>query len=76
MSEKNLKRRTEFQQKMISRQSEQIENLKNENEKLKLECKKKDELIKYVDLLKKELTDNINEIKQLLINSTTSSVEI
>lgn len=64
MSEKNLKRRLEFQQKMISRQSEQIDRLKVKVEKLELIIEEKDRIIKSVDLLRKELTDNIKDIKQ------------
>lgn len=64
MSEKNLKKRLEFQQKMISRQSEQIDGLKTKIAELELTIEKKDELIKSVDYLRKELADNINEIKQ------------
>ena len=64
MSEKNLKKRLEFQQKMISRQSEQIDGLKSKIAELELTIEKKDELIKSVDYLRKELADNINEIKQ------------
>lgn len=64
MSEKNLKKRLEFQQKMISRQSEQIDGLKTKIAELELTIEKKDELIKSVDFLRKELTDNVNEIKQ------------
>lgn len=64
MSEKNLKKRLEFQQKMISRQSEQIDGLKSKIAELELTIEKKDELIKSVDYLRKELIDNIDEIKQ------------
>ena len=48
------KKRFQFQQKMITRQSEQIEKLKADNEKLTLECQKKDELIKSVTPLRNE----------------------
>ena len=68
MNEKKIKDRYEkrlaFQQKMINRQSEQIEKLKSENEKLTLECQKKDELINSVTPLRNELTENINEVKK------------
>lgn len=64
MREKNYKRKYEFQQKMISRQSEQIESLKAQIEQLKLECEEKDEIISSVDFLRSELTSNVNEIKK------------
>ena len=57
MNERNYKKRLEFQQKMITRQSEQIDELKNKIEE-------KDRMIKSVEPLRKELADNINEIKQ------------
>ena len=63
MSEKNYKKKFEFQQKMISRQSEQIESLKLQNEELKLECKKKDEIINSVASLKEKLSQNITEVE-------------
>ena len=63
MSEKNLKKRLDFQNKIISRQLEQIENLKLQIENLKQECKNKDIENKSVELLRKELTEKINEIK-------------
>ena len=66
MNEKKnrYEKRLAFQQKMINRQSEQIENLKIEIEKLTLECQKKDELINSVSNLRKELTENVNEVKK------------
>lgn len=66
MNEKNKKyeKRLVFQQKIITRQSEQIENLKFEIEKLTLECQKKDEIINSVTPLRNELTENINKVKE------------
>lgn len=69
MNEKKKKnnkyeQRFQFQQKMISRQSEQIEKLKSEIEKLTLECQKKDELINSVTPLRNELAENVNTTKK------------
>ena len=66
MNEKKhrYEKRLAFQQKIINRQSEQIVSLKNEIEKLTLECQKKDELINSVTPLRNELTENINEVKK------------
>lgn len=58
MNEKKYQKRFELQQKMISRQSEEIE-------KLKLELKEKDEIINSVAPLKKELSENVEEYKRL-----------
>ncbi len=64
MNEKNYKKRLDFQQKTISRQSEQIESLKSQNEKLKLELQEKNELINSVIPLKDELTQNAADVKK------------
>lgn len=64
MNEKSYKKRLDFQSKMISRQSEQIEDLKSQNEKLKLELQEKDILINSVSPLKEELMQNIAEVKR------------
>lgn len=67
MNEKKNKyeKRLAFQQKMINRQSEQIEKLKSEIERLTLECQKKDELINSVEPMRKEMTENIKEQRRL-----------
>lgn len=64
MNEKNYKKRLDFQQKIISKQSEQIDGLKSEIESLKLECQKKDELINSVTPLRNELQQNVNDVKK------------
>lgn len=64
MSEKNYKKKIEFQNKIISRQSEQIESLKSQMDKIKLECKEKENEINSVSSLKNELIQNISEVKR------------
>ena len=64
MNERNCKKRLDFQQKIISRKSEEIDMLKIENEKLRQELQKKDEVIASVEPMRKEMAENINEIKQ------------
>ena len=64
MIEKRYKRKIEFQEKIIKRQSEQIEELKLQNQKLELKCKEKDEIINSVSFLREELKQNVDEIKQ------------
>lgn len=59
----NEKKRLELQQKLISRQSEQIESLKTKVEKLKLELEEKDRIVNSVSSLKDELAQNIADIK-------------
>lgn len=57
-------KRLAFQQKMITRQSEQIEKLKFENEKLNNKLVEKDKIIDSVALLRKELSENVNATKK------------
>ena len=64
MNEKKYEKRLEFQNKIISRQSEQIEDLKLQNEKLRLEIQEKYELINSISSLKDELTQNISDVKK------------
>lgn len=64
MNEKNYKKRLDFQQKIISRQSEEIEDLKLKNEELKMKLAEKDELINSVSSLREELTNNVSDIKR------------
>lgn len=65
MSEKNYKKRLDFQNKMISRQSQQIDNLKLKIENLEQKLKEKDEVINSVIPMRKEMTDNLKEQKRL-----------
>lgn len=65
MNEKNYKKRLDFQQKVISKKSEEIEYLKLENEKLKKRLKEKDEMIASVEPMRKEMTENVKEHKRL-----------
>ena len=64
MNEKRYEKRLEFQRKMISKQSEQIESLKKQIEKLKLESIEKDSIINSVDYLRDELNKNVSDIKK------------
>lgn len=64
MNEKTYKKRLDFQQKMIARQSEEIENLKMVIEKLKVELEEKDNIIKAITPMKEELARNIAQIKE------------
>lgn len=64
MNEKNYKKKIELQQKIISKQLEYIESLNLQIEKLKTECDLKDEIINSVDFLRKELKQNVAEIKK------------
>ena len=64
MNEKNYKRKLEFQEKLIKRQSEENESLKIQIEELKLKCDEKDRVIHSIASLKKELSDTVTDIKK------------
>lgn len=64
MNEKNYKKRLEFQQKMISRQSQQIKDLELQNQRLKLEIEDKNKIIDSVSSLREELSQNVEEVKK------------
>ena len=64
MNEKSYKKRLDSQQKIISRQSKQIEELKLKNEKLKLELQEKEKIINSVALLKDELSQNVADVRK------------
>ena len=65
MSENKYKKRLEFQNKMVARQSEQIDALKLKIENLELKLKEKDRVINSVEPLRKEMTENLKEQKKL-----------
>jgi len=67
MNEKNKRyeKRLAFQQKMITRQSEQIDDLKFKNEKLEQKLREKDEFIMSIETMRKEMTENLKEQKRL-----------
>ena len=64
MDEKRYKRRLEFQEKVIARQSDEIEELKLQIEKLKTECDLKDEIINSVGSLRTELKQHVSDVKK------------
>ena len=64
MSEKNYRKKLEFQKKTIARQLEQIDSLRLQVEELKLECEKKNEIINSVAHLKDELTKSVSDVKK------------
>ena len=64
MNKKNHKKRYEFQERLIKRQSEQIKKLNSQIEELKLKCEAKDENIKSVSYLKEELVKTVEEAKK------------
>ena len=61
---KRYERKFEFQKKLISKQSEQIDELKSRIQELELKCEEKDKEIMSVSSLKEELEKNVDEIKE------------
>lgn len=82
MNEKKLKKKVELQEKLISRQSEQIEKLNAQIAKLKLEIEEKDNIINSVSSLRDELiqkikdVDNYKERYRVLIDELRKMKEI
>lgn len=64
MNEKTYKKRFEFQQKIISRKSQEVEDLKSEIKELKQKIKEKDEIINSVEDIRKEMAENSNEYRK------------
>jgi predicted RNase H-like nuclease (RuvC/YqgF family) len=64
MNEKKYEKKIEFQNKLISRQSEQIESLKLQIETLRMECAEKDRIIDSVEPMRKELAEHVTEVKK------------
>lgn len=64
MSEKKYEKKLKFQNKLISRQSEQIQSLTAEIAKLKLEIEEKNKMINSIASLKDELAKNISDTKK------------
>lgn len=66
MKEKKYEKRLDFQQKMIARQSEQIEMLRTEIGKLEEKCREKDEIINSVEPMRAELKESVERHKNLV----------
>ena len=63
MNENKYEKRIEFQQKMISRQSKQIEELESQVRNLKLEIEEKNKIINSTSSLREEMAKNVADIK-------------
>ena len=62
---KSEKKKLDFQQKIITRQSKQIELLKLQIEYLKQKCQEKDDVINSVQSIREELVENAKEHRRL-----------
>lgn len=65
MNEKRYKKRLNFNKDLISRQSQQIEYLTKQNEKLKERLREKDEILSSIEPIRKEMEENINRYQKL-----------
>lgn len=63
MNNKNYEKKFEIQKNLITRQSKQIDSLKQQVENLKLELEEKDTLINSVESLKEQLAQNVADVK-------------
>ena len=64
MNDRNYKKKYELQNKIISRQSKELEEYKLQIENLKLELEKKGEIVGSIVPLRAELLRNIDEAKK------------
>lgn len=64
MNEKKYERKLDIQQKKISYQSKQIEDLESLVQKLKLEIEEKNRIIDSISPLREELIQNVSESKK------------
>lgn len=62
---KSEKKKLDFQQKIITRQSKQIELMKSQIEYLKQKCQEKDDVINSVQSIREELVENTKEHQRL-----------
>ena len=63
MNEKRYEKRLEIQNKMISHQSKQIEDLELQVRNLKLEIEEKNKIINSTSSLRDEMAKNVEDIK-------------
>lgn len=64
MNEKKYEKKYELQNKVISRQSEQIATLKAQIKKLELKLEEKEQIINSTSFLRDELIQNVDEVKK------------
>lgn len=65
MRKKNskIKNNNDIRSRIIKKQTDEIESLKQTILNLEIDCEKKDELINLVDRMRSEMLDVVNEIK-------------
>ena len=63
MNEKKYEKKVEFQQKVISRQAKQIEELELQIRNLRLEIEEKNKIINSTASLRDEMAKNVEEVK-------------
>lgn len=64
MNEKKYEKRLEMQNKLISRQSEQIKDLEQQVRDLQLEIEEKNKVIFSIEPMRKEMAEHIAEVKR------------
>lgn len=60
---KKRNRKSNVQSRIIERQTNEIEDLKNKVSKLEIDCKDKDEIINSIDSLRVEMNDVVESMK-------------
>lgn len=64
MNEKKYEKRLEMQNKLISRQSEQIKDLEQQVRDLQLEIEEKNKVINSIEPMREEMAKHIAEVKK------------
>lgn len=64
MNEKKYEKRLEMQNKLISRQSEQIKDLEQQVRDLQLEIEEKNKIINSIEPMREEMAKHIAEVKK------------
>lgn len=61
---KKKNKRSDIKSKIIKRQTDEIDGLKQQISELEIDCDKKDEIINSIDTMREDFSDVINELKE------------
>lgn len=76
MNEKKYNKRLEMQNKLISRQSEQIKDLESQVRKLQLEIEEKNKIINSIEPMREEMAKHIAEAKKCKVEFESLTNEL
>lgn len=76
MNERKYEKRLEMQNKLISRQSEQIKDLEQQVRDLQLEIEEKNEVIFSIEPMREEMAKHIAEVKKRKVEFESLTNEV